>query len=1424
MMTRRAISFLSLTVVLMALPAAGQQPPERERGFKPDLVYQFKGFDSVNLMNGNLNLTIPIAEYSVSAGLSYSFVLRYSGNIWKSKEDCEGGPGDPPDPGEDPICDTRWSPQNDNIGMGWGIGFGELHPAASGVEDGTATSMWRYETADHSEHLFYDVLHGPKCSGSVTTNCDPATPGVGYSRDGTYLRLKGDDSVKVIEFPDGQRHRFAYDAVTDEWRLQYIYSTSSSLSPTGVPTSNWVKFEYPASSVYANTVDWRITDSHGREHYVYFQAKNVVNRIEVATFRLAEDPEGVKADYHFTYDDHTTSGSGISKPCSSLPQTPPNAAVRLLSRIDLPSGDIWQFAYNTPISGCDDFSGTMTQATLPTLGTINWTYQKYALGSYDAIGVASRALEEPNGNELERTVYARGEGATTVETQKNSSGQWRPDSKTVNYFDYTYGSTFGLPYKSTVSDGTAKTRKLSSETYDCDPVSNTCSASPELKNYVKYEMDDVFEAYGCSIDFPCARDRNRRVVSERTLYVTDGNRYADSDSSLFDGLGHYRQTNTAGNFSGGNDRESYTGFNLNAGIYSLNSDGTRAPGFTMLNDSESWVLNTFSESYVKEGSEYNRTLACFDLATGFLQRKRALADTSGVAGPEDLLTVYTRDPVSGYASREESFGGDLLQAPEDPQQPLSTSPLCTMSLPAHNRYSFRQDYTFEFGALKTSRSVNGATGVPMPFYSVQNSIIDRNTGLVKESLDASGLATTYFFDHAMRPTSVAPPGIAATDYTYTPASSNTMASVRATTGAGPASVQHEWQFDPFGRISIEKTLMPDGTWSGRKTQYDFAGRKLSVSEQETVAGSTFDPAHKTIFSDYDPFGRARSVIAPDNKATAFSFVGERLATRTVIVATPSGDVPVSVTEERDRAGRLIRVTEDAGGTPTLTQYAYDAGNRLSSVVMDSAQPARVFNYDGRGFLNQEFHPESGTTSYEHDAKGHVITKTIPTIPATTLTYAYDPAERVTKIKSNNQDLKGFSYDRPNSGNDYSNGKLNFAVRHNRNTALGSDVQVTETYTYKGVGGRVSKRTTALSTGESFTDGYTYDSLGNVFSVDYPKCTGCDFLSEPSRTAVNLYNAGRVTEVLDYAHLITYHPNGFLKSIQHLNGNGTQGPRYAQAIDNGMVRPSVIEVSEFCDDLAINTQPQPKTVSSGSPAGLLVTATGATTFQWYKRVGTIDTLLAGQTSSTLGTIVTETTTFWVRVGNGTCTVDSQAALVTVTTSCAAPPATITANPASSITAGTNGSASVPATGGASYAWSITNGTITSGQGTPNILFRANCSGTTVGLGVTVTTSCAGSDTHVLTNTLVTAVVSVIGPSTISEGGSTTIRATLAGTAPWTVTWSDNVTQTITSGTTADRTVSPAGTTTYTVSAVSDANCTGAFTGQAVITARRPFRQT
>lgn len=86
-------------------------------------------------------------------------------------------------------------------------------------------------------------------------------------------------------------------------------------------------------------------------------------------------------------------------------------------------------------------------------------------------------------------------------------------------------------------------------------------------------------------------------------------------------------------------------------------------------------------------------------------------------------------------------------------------------------------------------------------------------------------------------------------------------------------------------------------------------------------------------------------------------------------------------------------------------YDYDEGDRLVGVTASTPNletQTRTFDYDGRGFLVVECHPEKGTpgsangcTSYQTlDARGHAGSSLIG---GRTLDFVYDKAERLLSV-------------------------------------------------------------------------------------------------------------------------------------------------------------------------------------------------------------------------------------------------------------------------------------------------------------------------------------------------------------------------------------------------------------------------------------------
>jgi hypothetical protein len=90
----------------------------RGQGRYGDLSF---GLDTVNPMNGNLGLTIPLPAYPVGPRLTFQLFLRYNSEIWEYQDDGLGG--------------TMPIPaRTDNSGLGWRLSVGQLVPPSGSGE------------------------------------------------------------------------------------------------------------------------------------------------------------------------------------------------------------------------------------------------------------------------------------------------------------------------------------------------------------------------------------------------------------------------------------------------------------------------------------------------------------------------------------------------------------------------------------------------------------------------------------------------------------------------------------------------------------------------------------------------------------------------------------------------------------------------------------------------------------------------------------------------------------------------------------------------------------------------------------------------------------------------------------------------------------------------------------------------------------------------------------------------------------------------------------------------------------------------------------------------------------------------------------------------------------------------------------------
>jgi len=1258
------------------------QDPNLQRGFAPGKAYDFLGIDSVSLMNGNLNVRIPIGQqYSVGPALQYQFMLAYNSKVWEIEY---AGPG------QDPLLPQSWAvPETrSNAGFGWQLTLGTLLPpkvhSVHGPQQG-----WTYLAPDGSEHEFPTV--------------DDVS--VAYSEDGSYLRLRrlpditGRVGYHEIDFPDGIIRQFDGAHNLTEIRDRYGYKVK----------------------VVRTTTQWTVTEegpggAAGRTHTILFE--NALNsdglpygqenfRMRPVDVNLAAFGASTNvANYHLDYTDTKVEVG----PCADA-LTNSEWYVPHLDSITFPDQSAFSMTYlTTPVDRCTQ--ATLNVMTLPTAGKIRWNFGSYELTNQACIkpragvledgwrkvhaGVRLRTLETETGTIVEKRTYTpdlpirlplvnqRCGGGTemwllekppdlfkntvTVSVPSGTSSEGVVE-KTTSYFSAypaevdgtmtggalvspALGSEYGLPLArgTYVGDTESTKRFLSSRVYACDG-GTTCSDTVVRTTYLKYALEESVGVSGST------KAKNPRVEAQRTVFEDDscgGNcrYYTDSASTNWDGYGHYRQSVVTSNIPDTPEKTTFRNYTP---------------------DATNWLLELYDDAWAKEGTGSTATgsrgQATFDSVTGAMISQRTYkatgADPSTFSqNANDLLTAWCRDANHGFVTSERYFGGDLAGVP-------SGNP-CTATR-GLGHYFINHAYTFSGAILATHTAQYDGTS-----HLIADETFDANTGLVRTSRDSAGVETGFTYDASGRLTAVKPAAEASTTYAYQ-LTSNPLALIVRRCSPGleqcptGSLMETRYYYDDLGRMVEERQKMPPSStqtpqWSALWTTYGPLGRTMTktVAVTATSGDSGSNPAAPATSWDYDFLGRVFKETRPDDSETGIEYAGVRRKTRTSRIwtgvdgdAQTSGiqDTPVSVIEEYDGHGRLLTVTENSGptGGVVTTSHRYDVGDRLTSVKMTGTEGAvqnRFFDYDGRGFLRWESHPESGMTSYTYDARGHVASKNQSAAKTPfDLKYTYDSAERLIKTEGRDpantdvyRPIKVFAFATDNDftvePDDYRKGKLLTATRYNYPGSMRPNeptLRVVETYSYQNAAGRPTDRKTEIIDDDnpgaypSVTQKMSYNDLGLPATIEHPICEDCGLpAGDPKRPITYSYTHGRLTSLSNFVSGITYWPNGMRRDVARTNSTMDK-----QTVDpSGMARPGSLWSGNYgtCARPTIVQQSAGGVVSSTNPSVTLsVTAggTGPFTYAWYKS----GLLIAGETSSTLMNVhPTSTTTYYVEVSN------------------------------------------------------------------------------------------------------------------------------------------------------------------------------------------------
>ncbi len=1190
------LSVLLLALLLAQSAVADTPMPSQQRGTSADTAYQVGQLDQVNLFNGNLTVRLPLGlTYPLGPELSYGLALAYNSNGWDSQRDsCPQLGGHGVVSYNFPVADA-----NANAGFGWHLHLGRL--LASEPVPGVPQN-WGYLSPDGGQHTFYDSLH-PGPEGSLLPSAG-AQPGVRFTKDGTYLRLREHPqsstfcttpvgfagSCRTVEFPDGRVHEFHNfgDAVASDWRVTRQRDRFA----------NFLDIRYPSDDL------WRLTDSSGRRHLVEL-ADGRVERLLLSAFG------GQTAVIDLQYRQQSIDRHAYHPPdCLGVPSAA--IEVDLLQRVVLPDGSFLEFDYFTSGGPGEVLSGALAELRLPTGGGFRWTYQ--------GIDFRAQAPQVPGGAEQSQIVYGIRSKEVFSDLQRPADAVWRYDYETVgnpsapgeelfapcfhtltltdplgndtqHFFSTAnrLGWKFGLPF--TACDPT----RPGSFSLDGPYLSQRLYAGAVANGAVLRSVWVDYASDGANTGQH--QDRNYRLNYRKVVYHDDDGRYKEVTYSDFDGLGNFRIATTGGNFGSGDQKTTTTAYNPGRGSYRLLSEFPVVVDATTdleipLAD-QPWLLQLYDQRRVAEGSRVQVTEQCLDPATGFLLRLRQLAGDRQAS--HDVITEFRSEMVgpraTGWPARELTYGGD-------DQAQLASGSLCQLRLPQRPRYERRQKY--QFGARARVSAIDSSTGGEVLVLEDQQ--IDRSSGLPALLRDSAGVETELVWDALGRQLAEREEDGVWTSYEYRLPTVErpllqpwlTIRDCRPGLSTCENADQLGWRrhrFDGLGRPVMEEVRIPednDIVIHSRQLTFNPMGWKLGESAWD-------QPDLVTAYSAYDRFGRVGRVKPPASPAMRFTYRGDRLKTTEHQVMLPgNSQQPSFTTRQFDRQGRLVEVCEGddqpwqgACGRGVKTRYGWDAGRHLSWVCsaaqgQDCAQ-RRDFVYDGRGFLVADRQPEvgpsgNGWTTFAYDAKGHILGRRIEAASQLDLSWTYDSAGRLLKVEGVAADgsarpLKGWRYGGQNGSGDLRRGKLIEASRYNwlsdsdpvASPLAGSLLAtVIETYVYGGRGGRMSSRRTryvGTRMEVEFELGLHYDELGLPATLDYPACTlGCSEVAPARRLEIRRL-LGFSRQIPGFADSISYQSGGMVRRVAHANGVA-----WTLEVDpnNGLRRPSRIATDRGWD--------------------------------------------------------------------------------------------------------------------------------------------------------------------------------------------------------------------------------------------------------------------
>jgi len=955
------------------------------------------GPDIINLANLNVHLAIPVI-HKPGRGTDFDYDLSFDSSIWA--------------------------------------------PVVSG-----STRQWQRISAWSSDNSVGATLSGYITYQQNTTYCYDGQGHINgadvWIGDSVYV----DPTTGSYSFPGHQEFKSGGCGTSSVNTYPSQVSGFTINTPSGPVLTNTGTLLYLTANPTGGSYPGSLTDRNGNEINVTGAGvftdtlgKTVLTVAGVApsnTTYTYTPSTGANVSYTMKYGSYTVQ---TNFGCAGISENGPFTSVPLVNEIDLPDGSKYAFSYETTLGFSGSVTGRIASITLPTGGTIQYTYTGGSSGHITCADGSASGLtrQTPDGMWTYARTIGTGYASATLITAPKLSYDTVGNQR-IAQFQFIY------PTQTDVYQGTAPT-------FSSLPIAESTLQTSNL-------LQEAQICYNAAAT-PCTSTTITASITQRTVTASvagSGNLWSQ----------HTDKYNTYGSQTESDDYDfaiTPPGARLQQTLITYATIGGNLSAFPATVE----VLDAGGNIKSRHDATYDGiALTCLSGAPQHDDANFSCAFTA--RGNATSVTTYTNPSVpSGGIVKTFYYDstGNMLMAQVN---------CCEWKTWA---YSATTGYAYPDSVI------NGASAPQL----TSTSTYDLNMGLTLTTTDPNNLKATFTYDNLGRPLTTAVGTNPVTKYTYTDTGS-AWTTLVCSPVQGTNTACQETIADSQGRVLTTQLL--DGTshvYSATDTNYDALGRAYKASNPYT--GS---PAYWTQ-TNFDALGRTLKTTLQDGSISTSSYTNN-----TVTTTDPANKQRKGYS---DALGRLTSVYEpdptNGNSLTLLTSYTYNVFNQLTQLTQGSQ--TRTFVYDALARLNSSTTPEAGTVClgtysgstcqangydnwnnllYHTDARG-VVTN-----------YLYDSLNRLAGITYPNVP-SGVSA-MPNvceaNGATSNNANVCFnygttAASYNNGLPLSmTDPSGSESYTYNSLE-QITQRQKVVGT-TTYTTAYNYNYANELTQITYP---------------------------------------------------------------------------------------------------------------------------------------------------------------------------------------------------------------------------------------------------------------------------------------------------------------------------------------------------